>query len=65
VTRMEKILSGKPAMLHYVEQVKARVSALGEKGVTPGLCVVWVGEDPSAEATAPASAAVGRWWGWI
>lgn len=50
MTGMEKILSGKPAMLHYVEQVKARVSALGEKGITPGLCVVWVGEDPSAES---------------
>ncbi len=47
---MEKILSGKPAMLHYVEQVKERAEKLKARGVTPGLCVVWVGDDPSAES---------------
>ena len=44
---MEKILSGKPAMQHYVDALKARVEKLSVK---PGLCVVWVGDDPSAES---------------
>lgn len=37
-------------MLHYVEQIRMRVETLKTRGIVPGLCVVWVGDDPSAES---------------
>lgn len=46
---MEKILYGKAAMEHYVAQAKARADALKERGISPKLCVVRVGNDPAAE----------------
>lgn len=46
---MAKIFYGKPAMEHYVAELKARAEQLNTKGVSPALCVVRVGNDPAAE----------------
>jgi len=43
------LLDGKATALSVREDVAARVAALTEKGVTPGLAVVLVGEDPASQ----------------
>ena len=43
------LLDGKATALLVREDVAARVAALTEKGVTPGLAVVLVGEDPASQ----------------
>lgn len=45
---MAKILSGKEVSARIKEKLKAEVAALTEKGVTPGLAVVIVGNDPAS-----------------
>jgi len=44
-----KLLDGKATAQAVREEVAARVAALREKGVTPGLTVVLVGEDPASQ----------------
>ncbi|MCF7807749.1 MAG: bifunctional 5,10-methylenetetrahydrofolate dehydrogenase/5,10-methenyltetrahydrofolate cyclohydrolase [Candidatus Marinimicrobia bacterium] len=44
------ILGGKPVAASVKEGLKARISALAEKGVTPGLTVVLVGEHPASQS---------------
>ena len=46
---MAKILSGKEVSARIKEKLKAEVAALTEKGVTPGLAVVIVGNDPASK----------------
>ncbi len=46
---MAKILSGKEVSARIKEKLKAEVAALTEKGVTPGLAVVIVGDDPASK----------------
>ena len=46
---MSKILSGKEVSARIKEKLKAEVAALTEKGVTPGLAVVIVGNDPASK----------------
>lgn len=46
---MAKILSGKEVSAKIKEKLKAEVAALTEKGVTPGLAVVIVGNDPASK----------------
>ena len=46
---MAKILSGKEVSARNKEKLKAEVAALTEKGVTPGLAVVIVGNDPASK----------------
>ncbi|MBP3313967.1 MAG: bifunctional 5,10-methylenetetrahydrofolate dehydrogenase/5,10-methenyltetrahydrofolate cyclohydrolase [Oscillospiraceae bacterium] len=43
------ILSGKPVMESMVAELNARANSLKEKGITPCLAVVRVGNDPAAE----------------
>ncbi len=44
-----QILDGKQMALELREEIAARVAALKEKGVTPGLAVILVGEDPASQ----------------
>ena len=44
-----RILDGKVLSAEIKEDVIRRVSALKEKGVTPGLAVILVGDDPASE----------------
>lgn len=46
---MAKILSGKEVSARIKEKLKAEVATLTEKGVTPGLAVVIVGNDPASK----------------
>ena len=46
---MAKILSGKEVSARIKEKLKAEVAALTEKGVTPGLAVIIVGNDPASK----------------
>lgn len=46
---MAKILSGKEVSAKIKEKLKAEVAFLTEKGVTPGLAVVIVGDDPASK----------------
>lgn len=46
---MAKILSGKEVSARIKEKLKAEVAALTEKGITPGLAVVIVGNDPASK----------------
>lgn len=46
---MAKILSGKEVSARIKEKLKAEAAALTEKGVTPGLAVVIVGNDPASK----------------
>ncbi len=43
---MAKLLLGKPVIEHVREELKERIAALAEKGVTPGLAIVRVGARP-------------------
>lgn len=43
---MAKLLLGKPVIEHVREDLKERIAALAEKGVTPGLAIVRVGARP-------------------
>ena len=44
-----KILDGKVLSAEIKEQVARRVAALKQRGVTPGLAVILVGDDPASE----------------
>ena len=44
-----KILDGKIMSAELKEKTARRVAALKEKGVTPGLAVILVGNDPASE----------------
>lgn len=44
-----KLLDGKQMALELEEELKARVDALREKGYTPGLTVILVGDDPASQ----------------
>ena len=44
-----KILDGKTMSAEIKAQIAAKVTALKEKGVTPGLAVILVGNDPASE----------------
>ena len=46
---MTKIIDGKVISASVKERVKAEVSALKEKGITVGLAVIIVGEDPASK----------------
>ena len=46
---MEKIIDGKAIAAQMREKIAAGVAALKGKGVTPGLAVVLVGEDPASQ----------------
>ena len=46
---MAKLLSGKTVSARVKEELKQEVAALKEKGITPGLAVVIVGEDPASK----------------
>mgnify|MGYP000023232727 CR=1 FL=1 len=48
-TTMNKLIDGKATAAAVREDVAARVATLTEKGVTPGLAVVLVGEDPASQ----------------
>ena len=54
---MAKILSGKEVSARIKEKLKAEVAALTEKGVTPGLAVVIVGNDPASKVYTTITAA--------
>ncbi|MEJ2470456.1 MAG: bifunctional methylenetetrahydrofolate dehydrogenase/methenyltetrahydrofolate cyclohydrolase FolD [Desulfuromonadales bacterium] len=45
---MDKIIDGKAIAAEIREEIAADVAALKEQGVTPGLAVVLVGEDPAS-----------------
>lgn len=42
-----KLIDGKAVSAELRGQMKAEVAALAEEGITPGLAVVLVGEDPA------------------
>ena len=44
-----KVLSGKDTAIAAYESFKSRISLLSANGITPGLCVVLVGEDPASQ----------------
>jgi methylenetetrahydrofolate dehydrogenase (NADP+)/methenyltetrahydrofolate cyclohydrolase len=44
-----KIISGKEVSIEIKEELKGRIASLKEKGVTPGLVVILVGEDPASQ----------------
>ena len=44
-----KLLDGKLIAAELEEHLKQRVAALLEKGLTPGLMVILVGEDPASQ----------------
>ena len=44
-----KVLSGKDTAISAYESFKGRISMLSANGITPGLCVVLVGEDPASQ----------------
>ena len=46
---MSRIIDGKIISASVKERVKADVSALKEKGITVGLAVIIVGEDPASK----------------
>lgn len=46
----EKILDGKALSAEMREELKARVEPLKEKGITPGLGVLLVGDDPASRS---------------
>ena len=45
-----RILDGRQALLSIKDDLRARVAALAERGVTPGLGTVLVGDDPASAA---------------
>ena len=46
---MDKIIDGKAIAAEIREEIAADVVALKEQGVTPGLAVVLVGENPASQ----------------
>jgi methylenetetrahydrofolate dehydrogenase (NADP+)/methenyltetrahydrofolate cyclohydrolase len=44
-----EIISGKEVSSEIKEELKGRIASLKEKGVTPGLVVILVGEDPASQ----------------
>ena len=48
---MAKLIDGKAVSARLRQEMKAEVEALKEKGITPGLAVVLVGEDPPPRST--------------
>lgn len=44
-----RLLDGKAMTAGLEEELKLRVTALNEKGITPGLMVILVGEDPASQ----------------
>ena len=44
-----KLIDGKAVSAELRGQMKAEVAALAEEGITPGLAVVLVGEDPASQ----------------
>ncbi|NYT10977.1 MAG: bifunctional methylenetetrahydrofolate dehydrogenase/methenyltetrahydrofolate cyclohydrolase FolD [Methanomassiliicoccales archaeon] len=44
-----EIISGKDVSSEIKEELKGRIASLKEKGVTPGLVVILVGEDPASQ----------------
>ena len=44
-----KVLSGKDTAIAAYESFKDRIYLLSTKGITPGLCVILVGEDPASK----------------
>ena len=46
---MAQLLDGKIMAAAVMEELKIRVDALKEKGITPGLAVILVGEDPASQ----------------
>ena len=46
---MAKLIDGKVISAAVKSEVAAEVAALKEKGVTPGLAVIIVGEDPASK----------------
>ena len=49
MTNETKILDGKAVANRIKEELKTRVASLKEKGVTPSLVTILVGDDPSSE----------------
>ncbi|MFM8719149.1 MAG: bifunctional methylenetetrahydrofolate dehydrogenase/methenyltetrahydrofolate cyclohydrolase FolD [Chthoniobacterales bacterium] len=47
---MPKIIDGKKIAARCLEETKQRIAALRARGVTPGLAVVLVGENPASQA---------------
>ena len=45
-----KLLDGKAVAAEVELETKARIEALHSRGITPGLAVVLVGEDPASQA---------------
>ncbi|MFC6488311.1 bifunctional methylenetetrahydrofolate dehydrogenase/methenyltetrahydrofolate cyclohydrolase FolD [Nitratireductor sp. GCM10026969] len=46
---MAELIDGKAAAAKVVEKVKTETAALAEEGITPGLAVVIVGDDPASQ----------------
>ena len=46
---MAKIIDGKALAQSIKENIALEVAALKEKGVTPGLAVILVGDDPASK----------------
>ena len=46
---MARLIDGKAVSARLRQEMKAEVEALKEKGITPGLAVVLVGEDPASQ----------------
>ena len=44
-----KVLSGKDTSIAVYESFKDRINSLSSRGITPGLCVVLVGDDPASQ----------------
>ena len=44
---MAKLINGKEVSLAVQERIRKETEALKEKGITPGLAVVIVGDDPA------------------
>ena len=45
-----QLIDGKQIAEQVIEECRAEIAALGEKGITPGLAVVLVGDDPASRA---------------
>jgi methylenetetrahydrofolate dehydrogenase (NADP+) / methenyltetrahydrofolate cyclohydrolase len=45
-----KIIDGKQIAAEMREQLKTEVAKLAKKGITPGLCVILVGDDPASKS---------------
>ena len=47
---MAKIIDGKSVSADLRTQLKLKVDSLKEKGITPGLAVVLIGDDPASRS---------------